>query len=82
MAENFHVGLFQSSGAFITSEERSLAFWLSEHGFVLRSTSLVKRHDLITMKVATRYFLGTLVEFFRWAIGPSAEMIRGFGVCR
>ncbi|EJD00804.1 alpha/beta-hydrolase [Fomitiporia mediterranea MF3/22] len=25
-------GLFQSSGAFITSEERSLAFWLSEHG--------------------------------------------------
>lgn len=28
------IGLFQSSGAFITSEERSLAFWLSEHGFV------------------------------------------------
>ncbi|KAH8115772.1 alpha/beta-hydrolase [Phellopilus nigrolimitatus] len=25
-------GLFQSSGAFVTSEERSLAFWLSEHG--------------------------------------------------
>ncbi|EJD00800.1 alpha/beta-hydrolase [Fomitiporia mediterranea MF3/22] len=25
-------GLFVSSGAFITSEERSLAFWLSEHG--------------------------------------------------
>ncbi|KAG8785552.1 hypothetical protein FRC16_001927, partial [Serendipita sp. 398] len=25
-------GLFQSSGSFITSEERSLAFWLSEHG--------------------------------------------------
>ncbi|KDQ65123.1 hypothetical protein JAAARDRAFT_168018 [Jaapia argillacea MUCL 33604] len=25
-------GLFQSSGAFITSEERSLAFWLSENG--------------------------------------------------
>ncbi|KAL5508596.1 hypothetical protein ACEPAH_6215 [Sanghuangporus vaninii] len=25
-------GLFQSSGAFITSEERSLAFWLSEYG--------------------------------------------------
>ncbi|KAF7974323.1 hypothetical protein HWV62_12366 [Athelia sp. TMB] len=24
-------GLFQSSGAFITSEERSLAFWLAEH---------------------------------------------------
>ncbi|POW10141.1 hypothetical protein PSHT_08864 [Puccinia striiformis] len=25
-------GLFQSSGSFITSEERSLAFWLAEHG--------------------------------------------------
>ncbi|KIM84051.1 hypothetical protein PILCRDRAFT_6891 [Piloderma croceum F 1598] len=25
-------GLFQSSGAFVTSEERSIAFWLSEHG--------------------------------------------------
>ncbi|KIM27300.1 hypothetical protein M408DRAFT_330180 [Serendipita vermifera MAFF 305830] len=25
-------GLFQSSGSFVTSEERSLAFWLSEHG--------------------------------------------------
>ncbi|TDL29009.1 alpha/beta-hydrolase [Rickenella mellea] len=25
-------GLFQCSGAFVTSEERSLAFWLSEHG--------------------------------------------------
>jgi len=25
-------GLFQSSGAFITSEERSLAFWLTVHG--------------------------------------------------
>jgi hypothetical protein len=25
-------GLFQCSGCFITSEERSLAFWLSEHG--------------------------------------------------
>ena len=26
-------GLFQSSGSFITSEERSLAFWLSERGY-------------------------------------------------
>jgi pimeloyl-ACP methyl ester carboxylesterase len=26
-------GLFQCSGAFITSEERSIAFWLSEHGY-------------------------------------------------
>lgn len=25
-------GLFQSSGSFVTSEERSLAFWLAEHG--------------------------------------------------
>lgn len=25
-------GLFQSCGSFITSEERSLAFWLAEHG--------------------------------------------------
>ncbi|KAG0147894.1 hypothetical protein CROQUDRAFT_655468 [Cronartium quercuum f. sp. fusiforme G11] len=25
-------GLFQSAGSFITSEERSLAFWLAEHG--------------------------------------------------
>lgn len=25
-------GLFQSSGSFITSEERSLAFWLAKHG--------------------------------------------------
>jgi lysosomal acid lipase/cholesteryl ester hydrolase len=28
-------GLFQSCGSFITSEERSLAFWLAEHGCVL-----------------------------------------------
>lgn len=27
-------GLFQSCGSFITSEERSLAFWLAEHGCV------------------------------------------------
>lgn len=27
-------GLFQSCGSFITSEERSLAFWLAEHGSV------------------------------------------------
>lgn len=26
-------GLFQSSGSFITSEERSLAFWLSDQGY-------------------------------------------------
>lgn len=25
-------GLFQTSGSFVTSEERSLAFWLAEHG--------------------------------------------------
>lgn len=25
-------GLFQSSGSFVTSEERSLAFWLAQHG--------------------------------------------------
>jgi hypothetical protein len=25
-------GLFQSSGSFVTSEERSLAFWLARHG--------------------------------------------------
>ncbi|GAA98014.1 uncharacterized protein L969DRAFT_59842 [Mixia osmundae IAM 14324] len=25
-------GLFQSAGSFVTSEERSLAFWLAEHG--------------------------------------------------
>lgn len=28
-------GLFQSCGSFITSEERSLAFWLAEHGLVV-----------------------------------------------
>lgn len=27
-------GLFQSSGSFITSEERSIAFWLAERGSV------------------------------------------------
>lgn len=31
-------GLFQSAGSFITSEERSLAFWLAEHGCVAPST--------------------------------------------
>jgi lysosomal acid lipase/cholesteryl ester hydrolase len=25
-------GLFQSSGSFVTSEDRSLAFWLAKHG--------------------------------------------------
>ena len=25
-------GLFQSSGSFVTSEERSLAFWMARHG--------------------------------------------------
>ena len=30
-------GLFQTSGSFVTSEERSLAFWLADHGFVLFS---------------------------------------------
>lgn len=25
-------GLFQSSGSFVTSEDRSLAFWLARHG--------------------------------------------------
>lgn len=25
-------GLFQSAGSFVTSEERSLAFWLAGHG--------------------------------------------------
>lgn len=32
---DIQLGLFQSSGSFITSEERSLAFWLAEHGYVL-----------------------------------------------
>ncbi|CEQ42651.1 SPOSA6832_04487 [Sporobolomyces salmonicolor] len=32
-------GLFQSCGSFITSEERSLAFWLAEHGLVSSSFS-------------------------------------------
>lgn len=31
-------GLFQSCGSFITSEERSLAFWLAKHGSVLTSS--------------------------------------------
>ena len=36
-------GLFQSCGSFITSEERSLAFWLAEHGQVGRPTRFATR---------------------------------------
>lgn len=35
------LGLFQSSGSFVTSEERSLAFWLSERGFVCQLSTSV-----------------------------------------
>ncbi|KAK4704098.1 lysosomal acid lipase/cholesteryl ester hydrolase, partial [Phenoliferia sp. Uapishka_3] len=34
-------GLFQSCGSFITSEERSLAFWLAEHGCIFLSSRFV-----------------------------------------
>lgn len=48
-------GLFQSSGSFVTSEERSLAFWLAEHGYVLSHTrSLHAAADAVKTSAAIK----------------------------
>ena len=41
-------GLFQSSGSFITSEERSLAFWLSEHGYLIHHCPPSFTHSILS----------------------------------
>ncbi len=59
-------GLFQSSGAFITSEERSLAFWLSENGFVASHTHRRRIPYRLCIPCYSRYqvFLGNTRGIF------------------
>jgi hypothetical protein len=43
-----YLGLFQCSGAFVTSEERSIVFWLFEKGYVSRPVQYTFVKDTIT----------------------------------
>jgi lysosomal acid lipase/cholesteryl ester hydrolase len=64
---NQYVGLFQCSGAFITSEERSIAFWLSEHGCVCGLVKCTFSNNTNILDIPTRgyqVFLGNTRAIF------------------